>query len=209
METTRRPIQLHYKGFLSLISLSLLLTSTRAELVFNTPDAVDVELNRSRDFLEPNSGTYFKNLKKIVTNRDEILLTIAVPLPDFSSLLTLLAQDKFAQLKDKCFTIHPATYHDVREIVEASCIVYKNINKVFNQTLHRTRILAADKLDILKDYIPTLTKEIEQLIPQLLQDIEHPRSRHYEHYSGNRTGRKKRFIAIASILSLAMTGIKS
>ena len=207
METNRRPIQLHYKGLLSLVCTSLLLIYTRADPAFNTPDEVDVELNRSRDFLEPNSGTYFKNVKQIVTNRDEILLTVAVPLPNFRSLLTLLAQDRFAQLRDNCFTIHPATYHGVRDIVEASCIVYKNINKVFNQTLHRTRLLAADQLDILKDYIPTLTKEIEQLIPQLLQDIEPPRSRQYR--LGNRTGRRKRFIAIASILSLAMTGIKS
>ena len=210
METTRQHIQHCYQGFFSLISVSLLLTSiTRADIAFNTPEAVDDELNRSKDFLEPNSGTYFKHLKKIVTNRDEILLTIAVPLPDFSSLLTLLAQDKFVQLKDKCFTIHPASYHDIRDIVDASCNVYKNINRMFNQTLHRTRILAADKLDILKDYIPTLTTEIEQLIPQLLQDTEHPRSRHYEKYPGNLKGRKKRFIAVASILSLAMTGIKS
>ena len=107
-------------------------------------------------------------------------------------------------------TIHPTTYHGVRDILEASCIVYKNNNKVFfYQILHRTRILAADKLDILKDYIPPLTTEIEQLIPQLLQDVDNERSMHYKQYSGNHNGRKKRFIAIASILSLAMTGIKS
>ena len=32
---------------------------------------------------------------------------------------------------------------------------------------------------------------------------------HYKQYSGNHNGRKKRFIAISSILSLAMIGIKS
>ena len=50
-----------------------------AEVSFDTPENIDADLEGAKGKLQANSGTYFKNLKRLVTNRDEIFMMISVP----------------------------------------------------------------------------------------------------------------------------------
>ena len=67
------------------LSMGLLLAAyeLHAEVAFQTPENIDQELERAKDKLLPNLGVHFKNLKKLITNRDQVYLTLGIPLPDF------------------------------------------------------------------------------------------------------------------------------
>lgn len=182
----------------------------QAEVMFNSLETIDNELDNSKDAMQINTGTYFKHSKKLIASRDQIYLTISVPLPDFNQLLDLLAEDRYLELEDTCqIKVEKKSHsiiHDLKAeldsqafIKESACAVYKNVQKVFASTLLKTRTTAADKLKILTEYIPGLEDLVTARFPDLITSRV-----------TDTVNRPKRFIpVIAAGISLAMTGIQT
>ncbi len=209
-QTTRmKTIQPYVVAMCLLVNAQIVLNSVS----FGSPEEIDLNLDRAKDKLQANSGTYFKNLKRLVTNRDQIYLTISIPLPDLRTLLNLLSNKKLDNLKNTCKLLTRPdgtnlTYEVVfnngytvqNELIPDMCKVFDNIQKAYNQTLTRTRLLAAEKLRILWDYIPTMRTDIEAIIPQLTGTLSTDLPKN----------RKKRFIPLLmGGISLAMAGVQT
>ena len=63
---------------------------------FDDSRSVDERLSAAMDKLQPNAGSHFKFIKKLVTNRDQIFLTV-VPIPDLTIMLHLLSKKQICK----------------------------------------------------------------------------------------------------------------
>ena len=190
--------------------LCSLMLGLHTEVVFDSFDRVEEELDRSEDKILVNFGTVFKHVKKMIASRDQIYLTLSVPLPDFDTLLKMLEENKFNSLDNVCNSevlfkkaeiYSKQKYINQRYIAITICKTYTNIQTVVEAIIAKTRRLAADKLEILKEYIPGLDDTIDNNFPDL--------SKHAE---TSTVSRPKRFLPIPLVtagVSLAVSGIKT
>jgi len=179
-----------------------------AEVQFHDMETVYEELGRSRDSLQINTGTYFKHTGKLIASRDQIFMTIRVPMVDFNNLLTLLGEDRFSSLESDCTLLGDFAFNkqeflqandvDAQKFITMSaCHVYEMVQREIISALYKTRLVAANRLEVLLDYIPELDEIIMDKFPDL-----------FEHMSPQ--GRHKRLVGVlVTGLSVAMSAVRT
>ena len=204
--------------------LALLFYTVEVRAVrFDDSSSIDQMLATTINKLQANTGSAFQYISTLVSTRDQIYLTVAVDLPHFEDILQLLSNDKFAILVDACKALQQASTDPEQQFtINASCTAYKNIQQVFNSTLSRSRLLMADQLLNLQEYIPGLKAELDSLMPKLRSYGTNDRPMYAPHRA-NRTyvpplfptpkaNRSKRFVPIPLVIAgvkLAVSGITS
>jgi hypothetical protein len=158
---------------------------TLAGVIFANPTSVEEDLQGAKDILMPNLGVSFKNVRRIAPSKDVIYATVSVPLPPIRTLLEMLAQDKFEDFRRNC----------CKASLNVTETGTRNVLQAYDQTIYKTKLVVKESLDILRDYIPALQQDIEDILPDLIQIPK--REGHL---------RPKRFIGL---LSLALTAINT
>jgi len=187
----------------------LLLSALLVNGLVNYKDSNSVQdiLNGTDDHIRANTGTFFKHISKLVTNRDQLSLSVVVKIPDLKELVGFLSQNRFSQLENTCSALwQPTNQAQITYMIKSACITYNNLHQVFNQTLQRTRLTMADKLATLQEYIPTLAEDIENIIPNLTGYTEYDRKMYMAHQM-NRT--KRALPLLIPIGKLLISGVQA
>ena len=54
-------------------------------------------------------------------------------------------------------------------MLNSACVTFHNLQETYSKTLARTRMLAAEKLNILRNYVPSLDQDIKEIMPDMTQ----------------------------------------
>ena len=124
------------------------------------------ELENYNDLLVPNMGVAYKAISALHPGTDRINFNIHVELPSISNLLTLLMDQRYVQIKDKCrefeqkFTLGFPT---PKQLLNTVCSTFDAQIQAYTNSLTRTRIYAKERLRLIAEYVPAVKTELRKL----------------------------------------------